>query len=98
MTRFLVAATAAAALITGGLGVTAVGMAAGTAQAAPLCSPAEAKTRRARHPRAHRSAMRSVIAVRSGARRRVWTQFPGGISIPVTPSISTRTRRRPNRS
>ena len=41
MTRLIVTAVAAAALVSGGLSATAIGFAAG-AQAAPLCSPAEA--------------------------------------------------------
>lgn len=50
MSRILVAAVAATALMTGGLGAAAVGMAAGTAQAAPQCSPGEANTPRCAPP------------------------------------------------
>jgi hypothetical protein len=42
MSRTLVAAVAAAAVMSGGLGAAAVGPAAGTAQAAPQCSPSNA--------------------------------------------------------
>jgi hypothetical protein len=42
MSRTLVAAVASAALMSGGLAAAAVGLAAGTAQAAPQCSPSNA--------------------------------------------------------